>query len=155
MQQFEFAKRLGAKRLGAKRLGAKRLGSLLVLIAMIVQLGCNASEELGSDFDYDSAANEPVAVAEPPSAEPSGYEFEYAVRIKAGDEYVSVESPGYACPTMADVDNDGKLDLVVGQFNGGKMKFCKNIAEKGATPKFAKSTWIMTGSEPAQVPGVS
>ena len=72
-------------------------------------------------------------------------EFFFATpeRIRAGGEVVAVESPGYACPTMADVDGDGKEDLVVGQFRNGNMQFCKNIADKGQPPKFAAATWLM------------
>lgn len=125
----------------------KLIGSLLVLFAITAQLGCDASVKVGNNFSGFTPAT-------PPVADPSGYEFEAPVRLMAGGEYVSVESPGYACPTMADVDEDGKLDLVVGQFNGGKMHFCKNIAEAGAVPKFAKADWIRTKSGPANVPGV-
>lgn len=81
-------------------------------------------------------------------------EFEEPVRIKAGDDVVSVESPGYACPTMADVDGDGQDDLVVGQFREGNMQFCKNIAPHGESPRFAPPQWLMTGDDRANVPGV-
>jgi len=82
-------------------------------------------------------------------------QFEPPVRLKAGGEYIAVESPGYACPTMADVDGDGKPDLVVGQFRGGKMMFFRNVADSGQPPQFDAGQWLMTGDRPAQVPGVS
>jgi len=103
----------------------KCFGMLLVPFAIAFQTGCDVSSRVGnipteevdiSDFTFPAPSQAPA----------SGYEFETPVRIMAGGEYVSVESPGYACPTMADVDEDGKLDLVVGQFNGGKMHYCKN-----------------------------
>ena len=90
----------------------------------------------------------------PTSAPPSDYQFETPVRVQAGGEYVSVESPGYACPTMADVDGDGKEDLVVGQFSQGNMQFFKNVARTGYPPEFAQAEWIKTGNERAVVPGV-
>lgn len=80
--------------------------------------------------------------------------FEAPVRLKAGDTFISVESPGWACPTMADVDHDGLDDLVVGQFRNGHMQFCKNVAKVGEAPQFAAAQWIMTGSGRAVVPGV-
>ena len=80
--------------------------------------------------------------------------FETPVRLTAEGEYISVEAPGYACPTMADVDGDGKDDLVVGQFNQGHMQFFKNIAVDGQSPKFAAAQWLTTGEERAVVPGV-
>lgn len=84
----------------------------------------------------------------------AGFEFESPVRLKAGDEFVSVESPGWACPTMADVDQDGLADLVVGQFANGNMQFCKNVAKPGEPPQFAAPEWLKTGSDRAVVPGV-
>jgi uncharacterized protein (DUF2141 family) len=55
---------------------------------------------------------------------------------------------------MADVDGDGKEDLVVGQFNQGHMLFCRNISADGESPKFASAAWIMSGDDRAVVPGV-
>jgi hypothetical protein len=80
--------------------------------------------------------------------------FEMPVRLEADGQPIKVESPGWACPTVADVDGDGKLDLVVGQFNQGHMQFFKNLAEPGATPKLAAAQWLKTGEERAIVPGV-
>ena len=108
-----------------------------------------------TDNDSNSETDETSSLMhKPKSAPPSGYVFKAPVRLKAGDEYVSVEAPGYACPTMADVDGDGVEDLVVGQFNHGYMQFCKNVASIGETPKFADAEWIKTGDERAEVPGV-
>ncbi|MCA9188862.1 MAG: FG-GAP repeat protein, partial [Planctomycetales bacterium] len=54
----------------------------------------------------------------------------------------------------ADVDGDGKDDLVVGQFRNGNMQFFKNISQHGVPPKFAPAKWLMTDGERATVPGV-
>ena len=77
-------------------------------------------------------------------------EFKAPERLKAKDGYVKVESPGYAAPCWADVDGDGKKDLLVGQFAGGKMKFYKNRG-KG---RLAKGEWLKAGGKIAEVPGV-
>ncbi|MBL8891480.1 MAG: hypothetical protein JNL67_15985 [Planctomycetaceae bacterium] len=81
-------------------------------------------------------------------------EFDKPVLVMAGGEPVSVESPGYACPTIVDLDKDGRLDLVVGQFNQGAMQFFKNTAEPGQTPTFEKGEWLMSEGSRATVPGV-
>jgi hypothetical protein len=77
-------------------------------------------------------------------------EFEPPVRLRGGDALIRVESPGYAAPCLADVDGDGKLDLLVGQFNKGKIQVFKGLG-KG---KFAKSAWLQADGKPAEVPGV-
>lgn len=81
---------------------------------------------------------------------PQGDEFTAPVRLKGGDEFVKVESPGYAAPCWADVDGDGKKDLVVGQFAKGKLKVYRNLG-KG---KLAEGKWLEAEGDVAEVPGV-
>ena len=77
-------------------------------------------------------------------------DFEPPVRLKAGGVPIRVESPGYASPCWVDVDGDGKKDLVVGQFNKGKLKVYKNLGNG----KFAEGVWLQAGGAVAEVPGV-
>lgn len=77
-------------------------------------------------------------------------EFEKPVRLKGGGVAIRVESPGYAAPCWADVDGDGKKDLLVGQFNQGKIRIFKNLGEG----KFAPGVWLMAEGKVAEVPGV-
>ena len=83
-------------------------------------------------------------------AAPQGPQFEPPVRLKAGDSFVKVEAPGFAYPCWHDVDKDGKKDLVVGQFAGGKMKFYKNLGGG----KLAAGEWLQAEGNIAEVPGV-
>ena len=76
--------------------------------------------------------------------------FHPPVRLKAGGVPIRVEAPGYAAPCLADVDGDGKLDLLVGQFNQGKIQLCKGLGGG----KFASSTWLQADGKAAEVPGV-
>ena len=80
-------------------------------------------------------------------------EFSTPVMLAAGGEPIKVEAPGYACPSWADWDGDGKMDLLVGQFNKGKIHFFKNDAATGM-PTLRKGAMLMTGDKPAEVPGV-
>lgn len=77
-------------------------------------------------------------------------EFAPPVRVTAGGVPIRVESPGYAAPCFVDVDGDGKKDLVVGQFNQGKMRVYKNLGNG----KFAEGVWLKAGGKVAEVPGV-
>ena len=77
-------------------------------------------------------------------------DFEPPVRLTAGDAAVRVESPGYAAPCWADLDKDGKSELLVGQFRQGKIKVFRH--EGGA--KFAPGKWLEVDGKAAEVPGV-
>ena len=77
-------------------------------------------------------------------------QFHEPVRLQAEGEYVRVEAPGYACPAWEDVNGDGRKDLVVGQFSGGKMMVYRT-KEDGT---LAAGEWLRAGGEVAQVPGV-
>jgi hypothetical protein len=80
----------------------------------------------------------------------SAQEFERPVRLKADGAAIRVESPGYAAPCYVDIDGDGKKDLLVGQFNKGKIKVYKNLGGG----KFAAGTWLQADGQVAEVPGV-
>jgi hypothetical protein len=75
-------------------------------------------------------------------------EFQPPVMLKAGDAAIRVESPGYACPSWAEVG--GKMSLVVGQFNGGKMRAYPHLGGL----KFGPGKWIEADGKVAEVPGV-
>lgn len=77
-------------------------------------------------------------------------EFAPPVRMKAGESFVAVEKPGYACPCWADVDGDGRKDLLVGQFAGGKIAVHRNLGDG----KLAERKWLEAGGKVAEVPGV-
>jgi hypothetical protein len=80
----------------------------------------------------------------------SAAEFQPPVRLQAGGAPVRVDSPGYAAPCWADVDDDGKKDLLVGQFSGGKIRIYKNLGDG----KLGAGEWLKTGGVVAEVPGV-
>ena len=125
----------------------------LVALAVLVAVGCEQTSETDLTTGNQSTQLEPQAPV--PNVSGSQYRFESGMILQVNGEPVAVESPGYACPTIADVDGDGVDDLVVGQFNGGKMHFHKNLSKSDEIPKYASQQWIMTGPEPAQVPGIS
>lgn len=77
-------------------------------------------------------------------------EFQAPVRLKADGAAIRVESPGYAAPGWADMNGDGKKDLLVGQFNKGKIQVFKHLGDG----KFAAGDWLKAAGKVAEVPGV-
>ena len=77
-------------------------------------------------------------------------EFEAPVRLKADGVPVRVEDPGWACPCWADLDGDGKKDLLVGQFDGGKIRVYKGLGDG----KLAAGDWLKADGATAEIPGV-
>jgi hypothetical protein len=77
-------------------------------------------------------------------------EFADPVRMLGGSEPVRVERPGYACPCWADIDGDGKKDLLVGQFASGKIRVFKNLGDA----KLGAGDWLKADGKVAEVPGV-
>lgn len=77
-------------------------------------------------------------------------EFANPVRMQGGGKSVRVERPGYAAPCWADIDGDGKKDLLVGQFNGGKIQVFKNLGDN----KLGAGDWLKVDGKVAEVPGV-
>jgi len=72
------------------------------------------------------------------------------VRLTAGGEVVDTEV-GHSAPYIADFDGDGKRDLLVGQFGGGKLKICRNIGTN-QNPEYEPATFFETHGEVVSVP---
>jgi hypothetical protein len=77
-------------------------------------------------------------------------EFDKPVMLKAGGKPIRVESPGYACPAWADLDGDGKPELLVGQFAQGKIKV---LPHQGGLD-FGQGAWLKAEKIDAEIPGV-
>ena len=77
-------------------------------------------------------------------------EFQEPIRLTAGGKAIRVESPGYAAPCWTDIDRDGKEDLLVGQFNRGKIHVFKGTGGL----KFGPGEFLKAEGEVAEVPGV-
>ena len=76
--------------------------------------------------------------------------FTKPTALKADGKLIQSESPGYASPCLADLTGDGKKDLLVGQFRGGKIKLHPGLGDG----KFGKGDWLKSGGEIIEVPGV-
>lgn len=119
----------------------------LLLGLLLVTCGCSESN---STIPTSTSTATPSATV---TAE-AGYVFAAPVRLEAEGEVISVEAPGFACPTVADVDQDGNPDLVVGQFRDGAMQLFRNVAAAEQEPTLVAAGWIQSGEQRAVVPGV-
>ena len=117
------------------------------VILLAITSACSRPGAIGGDASDAAVIGQGVAKFESDI-------FEAPVRLIVDGKPISVESPGYACPTMADVDGDGVEDLVVGQFSGGAMHFYRNLAGADELPRFADGGWIESNGVRAVVPGV-
>jgi hypothetical protein len=77
-------------------------------------------------------------------------EFQSPFRLQGDGQPVRVESPGYAAPCWADIDGDGKKDLLVGQFSQGKIRVYTNLGGG----KLAAGAWLKADGIDAEIPGV-
>src|SRR5436309_8814749 len=73
------------------------------------------------------------------------------VHVLAGGQPLDVERSGHAAPSVGDLDGDGKPDLIVGQFDGGKLRVYRNTGTAGA-PKFDGYTYFLAGGQTGRVP---
>lgn len=80
--------------------------------------------------------------------------FEEPFRVEADGKPIQLDVPGYACPTMVDLEDNAVFDLVVGQFAGGNLRRYPNVAAKGEPPQLSAGQWLMSGNTRASVPGI-
>ena len=86
----------------------------------------------------------------PAQAASTGPALGEPVRIMAGGKPISVEV-GHAAPFVADIDEDGRAELLVGQFGEGKLRIYKNTGTP-SDPRFDSFTWFQAGGTTGKVP---
>ena len=76
--------------------------------------------------------------------------FAPPVRLEAGGKPINVDT-GHAAPCFADIDGDGSPELLVGQFDDGKLRVYPNRGTRAA-PRFDTFAWFQAGGKEGKVP---
>jgi len=76
-------------------------------------------------------------------------EFTYQGLLTSSGARIDVG--GYAAPMMADWDGDGLQDLLVGQFDFGRIRYYSNTGVPGS-PQFEGFQYLLDGAEYLSVP---
>ena len=94
------------------------------------------------------------AFAAEDSAQAAKAQLAAPVQVQADNKPLDIGEIGHAAPFFADFDNDGKRDLLVGQFGEkgqGKLLIYKNQGSDGE-PRFAGYDYLKVGADLGTVP---
>lgn len=100
-----------------------------------------------------SALMSPVLAQQPPAASESSKMLPVLAepfKVEAAGAPIAVDV-GHAAPFVIDFNKDGKKDLIVGQFAGGKARVYLNVGTDDQ-PAFSDFTWLAAGGVDAHVP---
>lgn len=118
------------------------LGITLSFLLVVTLLGVIVGAGLMAGQQVDAAR--PASYDVPPNG------LDAPRRVLAGTENIDVPV-GHAAPFVFDFDGDGVKDLLVGQFDEGKLRIYKNTATNKA-PQFDSFQYFMDGKQEGTVP---
>lgn len=133
-----------------------RIGKVALCVVAVVGIsvffGCKKSIPVpggGGGDANDSAGGDSPAQFSKSDETASQFKFAEGKRIVAGDEPINVEV-GHLVPCVVDWNNDGKKDLVVGQFRNGAIRLYLN-GGTDAAPVFGEFTMLEAGGKPIKL----
>jgi hypothetical protein len=83
-------------------------------------------------------------------ADPVASDLAPPIQVQAGGQPINVDM-GHAAPFVADLQGDGRLTLLVGQFGDGKLRLYPNVGTRN-DPKFNKFEWFQVDGKVVSVP---
>jgi hypothetical protein len=123
---------------------------LIALAACLVFVGCSDNSSGQRQRSVETATpGEAVPRREQPAV--AAIEFDGPVRLKAGSEFIDTgRDIAHAGPLAVDLDADGKLDLLVGNFRG-HFQVYMNTGTR-AEPEYEDKGLLEADGETAKVP---
>jgi hypothetical protein len=81
-------------------------------------------------------------------------ELQPGVKLQAAGEVIDDHKLGHFVPTVADINGDGKKDLIVGSFTGepGNVRLFLNVGTD-ADPKLDKEMYLEAYGQPIKLSG--
>jgi hypothetical protein len=84
------------------------------------------------------------------AANPVAVDLAPPVQLRAGGQPINVDM-GHAAPFVADLNGDGQMVLLVGQFGQGKLRLYPNIGSRNE-PRFDRFEWFQAGGQVVSLP---
>jgi hypothetical protein len=137
---------------------------LVVTAALTALNGCKKSTPAPEDQQTTTGRSSPAAaqkivgprIAEPTEADKAemktalkNSDFRQGIRLQAADEIIDIKV-GHLVPQVVDWNNDGKKDMLVGQFSGGTINLYLNIGTDEA-PVFGEGEILHADDKPIRL----
>ena len=93
----------------------------------------------------------PLVMNAAPTVDELASDLDRPLQITADGKPIDVQRDGHSAPFVGDFDGDGLNDLLVGEFEDGRLRIYRNLGTN-SQPRFAKYEWFKTGAELGRVP---
>src|SRR6266851_3858747 len=81
-----------------------------------------------------------------PAHADGGIELLPPMQVQARDKALDIQREGHAAPFVGDFYEDGGMCLLVGQYDGGRLRIYRNSGTR-TKPRFDSYTWFEAGGK--------